>query len=159
MLEPFSWVTSSFSTLPPFFSMSLVSKVSVTASSTSLSTKKCISNNINLWSYLIVRKHTLVAFEMLIILSIFSQLSRSMKSHDNRNFDINRLKCLPSFRCLCFVSMSWTMTAWAIGIIIAVVAVLLTHMDRKHVINMKPSINLQWLRGISWTDLFIQKHV
>lgn len=80
-----------------------------------------------------------------------------MKSHDNPNFDINSLKCLPSFRCLCFVSMSWTMTAWAIGIIIAVVAVLLTHMDRKHVINMKPSINLQWLRGISWTDLFIQK--
>lgn len=97
--------------------------------------------------------------EMLIILSIFSQLSRSMKSHVNRNFDINRLKCLPSFRCLCFVSMSWTITAWAIGIIIAVVAVLLTHMDRKHVINMKPSINLQWLRRVSWTDLFIQKHV
>ncbi len=46
----------------------------------------------------------------------------------------------PLSNCISFSSsMS---TAWAIGTIIAVVAVLLIHIDRKAVTDMKPNINL-----------------
>lgn len=55
------------------------------------------------------------------------------------------------------ISMSWTRTACAIGIIMAVEAVLLIHMDKKHVISMKPSINLKFSIPIySTTDLWRQ---
>lgn len=39
--------------------------------------------------------------------------------------------------------LSWSRMAWTIGAIIAVVAVLLIHMDRKAVTIMNPSINLR----------------
>lgn len=42
---------------------------------------------------------------------------------------------------------SWSRTAWTMGTIMAVVAVLLIHMDRKAVTPMNPSINL-WGEGI-----------
>ena len=38
---------------------------------------------------------------------------------------------------------SWLRTASIMGIIMAVVAVLLIHMDRNHVTNMKPNISLK----------------
>ena len=57
---------------------------------------------------------------------------------------------LPSFSSLSPESFSrsstlanWSRTAVATGNIMAVVAVLLIHMDRNHVGNMKPNINLQ----------------
>ena len=46
----------------------------------------------------------------------------------------------PAFWLL--VSLSFSITSIAIGIIMAVVAVLLIHMDRNHVGNMNPRINL-----------------
>ena len=47
------------------------------------------------------------------------------------------------FELLCFCFHISTRTAWAIGIIMAVVAVLLSHMDKKPVTMMKPSNSLK----------------
>ena len=45
------------------------------------------------------------------------------------------------------LQLSWSRMAWTMGTIMAVVAVLLIHMDRKAVTPMKPSINLRDTRG------------
>ncbi len=49
----------------------------------------------------------------------------------------------------CLMACSLSMTSCTMGIIMAVVAVLLIHMDKNQVGNIKPNINLKYLREMN----------